>query len=328
MGLGGPAAYLTEVTSRSEVAEAWQWAKGQNLPVLMIGGGSNIVWRDEGFKGLVAVNKIMGYEVQELDETNVYLNIGAGENWDQVVGRSVESGLTGIEALSLIPGSAGATPIQNVSAYGQEISQTLVTVEVFDTQTEQFSNLQKDDCQFSYRDSRFKSADRGRFLITGLTIHLTKSNPLPPYYASVQTYFDENGITQVTPQLLRQAVMAIRNSKLPDPAAVRNCGSFFANPIIASLQLTQLRDSFPNIPSWPMPNERVKVPAAWLIEQVGLKDFHDAATGMATWSRQPLVLVNEAAKTTADLLSFKQKIVDAVQTKFGITLVQEPELLP
>jgi UDP-N-acetylmuramate dehydrogenase len=328
MGLGGPAACLADVAGRNDVTAAWQWAKGQNQPVIMIGGGSNIVWRDEGYPGLVLVNKIMGYEVLQEDDAGVYLNIGGGENWDSVVERTVQAGLTGIEALSLIPGSAGATPVQNVGAYGQEISQTLVTVEAFDTSTEQFVTLQNPDCNFSYRYSRFKGGDNGRFFITGLSLRLTKGNPLPPYYGSVQAYFDENGITRVTPALLRQAVMAIRNSKLPDPAAVRNCGSFFANPVIDSAQLMQLRDSFPGIPAWPMDDDRSKIPAAWLIEQIGMKDVHDASTGMATWPRQPLVLVNEAAKSTADLLAFKQKIVDAVQAKFGIILAQEPELLP
>jgi UDP-N-acetylmuramate dehydrogenase len=295
----------------------------------MIGGGSNIVWRDEGYPGLVLVNKIMGYEAQPEDELNVYLKVGGGENWDSVVARSVEGGLTGIEALSLIPGSTGATPVQNVGAYGQEIAQTLVSVEVFDAQTGQFLNIPNGDCGFSYRNSRFKTGeDRGRFFITGISLHLTKGNPLPPYYGSVQAYFDEDGIKDVTPALLRQAVMAIRNSKLPDPAKVRNCGSFFANPIIDNSQVVQLHADYPAMPSWPLDEGRTKIPAAWLIEQIGMKDIHDTATGMATWPRQPLVLVNEAAKSTADLLAFKQRIVDTVQQKFGIALAQEPELLP
>jgi UDP-N-acetylmuramate dehydrogenase len=328
MRLGGPAAYLADITNRGEIAEAWQWAKTQNLPVIMIGGGSNIVWRDEGYPGLVLVNKILGYEVLQEDDVNVYLNIGAGENWDSVVARTVDAGLTGIEALSLIPGSAGATPVQNVGAYGQEIAQTLVTVEAFDTQAEKLINIQNGDCGFSYRNSRFKAGDRGRFFITGISLNLTKRLPLPPYYGSVQAYFDEHGVTEVTPPLLRQAVIAIRSSKLPDPAQVRNCGSFFANPIINASDLAQLRSKFPNVPVWPLSDGQAKIPAAWLIEQVGMKDYHDKDTGMSTWPHQPLVLVNDNAKSAADLLAFKQKIVDAVQAKFAITLVQEPELLP
>jgi UDP-N-acetylmuramate dehydrogenase len=329
MGLGGVAAYVLEVTNRSAIAQAVAWAKQRQLPVLMVGGGSNIVWRDEGFPGLVLVNKIAGYEVQQEDETNFYLTIGGGENWDSVVARSVEAGLTGIEALSLIPGSAGATPVQNVGAYGQDISETLVSIEAYDTETDTFVTIPATDCAFGYRTSRFKTTDRHRFLITGLTLHLTRGNPMPPFYAAVQRYFDEHGVKSYTPTTLRDAVLAIRTAKLPDPAVVHNTGSFFANPIIDENILFQLRDSYPTIPSWDTDTPgKMKVPAAWLLDHAGLKDIHDQPTGMATWPSQPLVLVNEHAKSTADLLAFKQRIIDTVQQKFGITLEQEPELLP
>jgi UDP-N-acetylmuramate dehydrogenase len=328
MGLGGEAAYLVEVTSRQEVAEAFNWARERQVPSLMIGSGSNIVWRDEGYSGLIIVNQIKRYEVFEEDETNVYITIGAGENWDSVVARTVGAGLTGIEALSLIPGTTGATPVQNVGAYGQELSQTLTTLEVFDTQLNDFVTMRGEDCDFGYRTSRFKTSDRGRFYITAITLHLIKGNPPAPYYGSVQAYFDEDGIKDVTPALLRQAVIAIRSAKLPDPAKVRNNGSFFANPIVSAAELIDLRANHPDIPVWPLSDGGGKIPAAWLIEQTGFKDVHDQATGIATWPTQPLVLVNENAKSTADLLAFKQKIVDAVKSKFGITLIQEPELLP
>lgn len=328
MGLGGSAAYLVDITSRPELTEAVEWAKAKQLPVLMIGGGSNIIWKDEGFKGLVIVNKILGYELQQIDDENSYLIVGAGELWDSVVERSVAAGLTGIEALSLIPGSAGATPIQNVGAYGQEISQTLTTVEAFDTQTGQFVTLAGSDCNFSYRNSRFKSEDRGRFLITGLTLHLSKGNPAPPFYGSVQTYFSAHGITAFTPQTLRQAVIDIRNSKLPDPAVVKNTGSFFANPIVTKAEFLGINNPESPMPNWPAGENNVKLSAAWLISQAGFVDHHDTETGMATWPKQSLVLVNENAKSTADLLAFKQKIVETVQSKFGVTLVQEPEILP
>jgi UDP-N-acetylmuramate dehydrogenase len=307
--------------------EAVNWAAAQQVSVLMIGGGSNIIWKDSGFQGLILVNKIMGYEEQVIDEANVYLTIGAGENWDSVVERSVNSGLTGIEALSLIPGTAGGTPVQNVGAYGQEISETLTTVEAYDTRTGQFVTIPGSDCDFSYRNSRFKTTEHGRFLITGLTLHLIKGNPAPPFYGSVQTYFDEHGITDYTPAALRQAVIAIRTSKLPDPATVHNTGSFFSNPIIPASQLESIM-SEEEIPHWDVGNGMAKISAAWLIDQAGFKDYHDAETGMRTWPKQSLVLVNETARSTADLLAFKQKIIDAVQAKFGITLAQEPEMLP
>lgn len=327
MGLGGPAAHLAEVSTKAEVKEAMSWAAERKLPAIMIGRGSNIIWSDEGFPGLVLVDKIPGYEAYEEDETNTYLTIGSGENWDSVVERSVAAGLTGIESLSLIPGTAGATPVQNVGAYGQEISQTLTTLEALDAKTGEFVTLQGADCGFAYRNSRFKNADRGRFYITSITLHLRKGNPLPPFYGALQNYLQENRIKDFTPASIRQAVISIRSSKLPDPANVRNTGSFFANPIIDNSQFITLSDTFTNMPHWPSGDSATKLSAAWLIEQAGFKDYHDKETGMATWPKQALVLVNEQAKSTADVLAFKKKIVDAVQQKFGITLQQEPELL-
>lgn len=328
MRLGGTAAYAVDITDRFQVQQAIAWAEQRNLPVLMVGGGSNIVWRDEGFPGLLIINRIAGYEEQQEDDENWYLHIGAGENWDDVVARSVSKGLTGIEALSLIPGTAGATPVQNVGAYGQEIADTLVSIEAYDRQAGQVVNIQSMECGFGYRTSRFKTTDRGRFFITGLTLHLLHRSPVPPFYSAVQAYFDEHDIHEYTPQAVRDAVIAIRQSKLPDPAQVANNGSFFANPIVDEGVLVQLQADHGAVPHWPVNDGRIKIPAAWLLENAGFKDMHDAATGMATWPAQPLVLVNEHATSAAQLLAFKQKIVDAVDAKFHITLEQEPELLP
>jgi UDP-N-acetylmuramate dehydrogenase len=329
MGLGGAAAYLLEVDDRAVVAEAYAWAHSRSVPVLMIGGGSNIVWRDEGFPGLVLVNKIEQFDKRDEGVAGVYLTIGAGEIWDKVVDRSVQAGLTGIEALSLIPGTAGATPVQNVGAYGQEISETLVSLEAFDAQIDDFVTVPAADCGFGYRTSRFKTTDHGRFFITALTLRLTKGKPMPPFYAAVQTYFDKYGVTDYTPAVLREAVVDIRTKKLPDPAVVHNTGSFFANPIIEESALRRLQETYASVPYWEAKQAgKIKVSAAWLIDQAGLKDIHDKATGMATWPTQPLVLVNEHAKKTADLLAFKQKIIDTVHSKFGVTMEQEPELLP
>lgn len=327
MGLGGAAAYLTEVASRGEVAEALAWARERQLPVVMVGEGSNIIWSDAGYPGLVLVDKIRGYEVYEADETIFYLTLGSGEPWDAVVERTVKAGFTGIEALSLIPGTAGATPVQNVGAYGQEISHTLVTIEAFDAQAGGFVTLAGSDCGFGYRTSRFKTTDHGRFFITSITLRLTKGQPLPPFYGPVQTYFDEHNISEPAPADLRQAVIAIRTSKLPDPAVVHNTGSFFANPIVDEAKFKGLRAQYSMVPHWLTKDNRVKLSAAWMIEQAGFKDYHDAKTGMATWPKQPLVLVNEHAKKTADLLAFKQKIIEAVQAKFDVVLEQEPEFI-
>jgi UDP-N-acetylmuramate dehydrogenase len=328
MRLGGAAAYYTEVNDRHELTEVLGWADQYKLPVIMIGSGSNIIWKDEGFPGLVIVNKIMGFEEQFEDQENYYVTVGAGENWDSVVARVVDKGMTGIEGLSLIPGTAGATPIQNVGAYGQEISNTLMSVQAYDTQTKQLVNIQGFDCGFSYRNSRFKSTDRGRFFITSITLHLMHANPQPPFYKALQGYFDEHQITNPTPQIVRDAVIAIRQAKLPDPAQVANNGSFFANPIIDAGQYAQLQADHPGIPGWPMDDGNIKIPAAWLMEDAGFKGIHDKETGMAIWPVHSLVLVNEKAQSTAQLLQFRQKILDKIKQQYDITLEQEPELLP
>jgi UDP-N-acetylmuramate dehydrogenase len=329
MRLGGSAAYLTEVEERSELTEAVAWAKARQLPIIMVGIGSNIVWKDEGFPGLLIVNQFLKYEDFAEDDINHYVTIGGGEVWDSVVDRTVTAGLTGIEGLSLIPGSSGATPVQNVGAYGQEISQTLSTLEAYDLQTDTFINIPAMDCNFAYRSSKFNSTDKGRFLITAITLHLTKGNPPSPYYGALQQYFTDNDITTVTPRVMRDAVISIRSVKLPDPAVIANTGSFFGNVIVDGGSLAQLQSDYPEIPHWETGKiNEYKIPAAWLIEQAGFKNVHDAETGMATWPSQSLVLVNEHARSTADLLASKQKIVDAVQAKFKITLKQEPELLP
>jgi UDP-N-acetylmuramate dehydrogenase len=326
MGLGGNAAYLCTVSSSDELIESASWAKERNLPVIMIGSGSNIVWRDEGYEGLVIVNNILSYEKSEAND-EVYLKVGAGEIWDYVVERSVNDNLTGIEALSLIPGKAGATPVQNVGAYGQDLSQTLVEVEAYDSSTDQLVTLKEDECDFGYRTSRFKTKDHGRFFILSINLKLRRADPKPPFYPNVQAYFDEHQIANPTAQDLRQAVIAIRSAKLPDPKIVKNNGSFFGNPIISQQAFESLQQTYKDIPNWPAGDD-IKLPAAWLIEQAGFKDVHDSETGMATWPKQSLVIVNEHANSTADLLRFKQKIVEAVQDKFSVTLEQEPELLP
>lgn len=328
MHLGGRAAFACEVHNRHELAEALDWASQRQLPAITIGGGSNIVWRDEGFNGLLIVNKILRYEIMDEDGTNVYLTAGAGEPWDSVVARSVAAGLTGIEALSLIPGSTGATPVQNVGAYGQEIANVLVSVEAYDTVTRTFLNMPASDCAFAYRSSRFKTTDRGRYCITAITLHLLRGNPQPPFYTTVQQYLDQHSIDTVTPKILRDAVIDIRSHKLPDPAKIANNGSFFANPIIDQGTFAQIKAHYDEVPHWTVSDTSVKLSAAWLIEKAGFKDYHDAETGMATWPTQPLVFVNEHAQSTADLLAFKQKVISAVQAKFDITLDQEPELLP
>ncbi len=328
MRLGGVAAFLTEITDRSEIPEALAWAEQRQLPVIMVGSGSNIVWRDEGFPGLVLIDKILGIDTTSGIGDDRYITAGSGVIWDELVAKTVTDGLTGLEFLSLIPGTVGATPVQNVGAYGREVSSVIVTIQAYDSLEKKFVTLRASECDFAYRTSRFKTTDRGRFFIVAVTFYLSTTKPQPPYYNAVMDYFKAHNITDITAAAGREATISIRTEKLPDPAMVANNGSFFANPIIAGDTYLDIHASFPNVVYWNTADGKVKLSAAWLIEQAGFKDFHDPETGMGTWPKQPLVLVNESATTTAQLLVFRQKIIDAVQTKFGITLEQEPELLP
>lgn len=326
MRLGGDAAHLIDITNAHQISPAIAWAEERNLPVIMIGGGSNIIWNDAGFPGLVMVNKIAGYETQpQGDQT--FITVGAGEPWDSVVARTILDELSGLEQLSLIPGTAGATPVQNVGAYGRETSDVLVCVQAYDRQEKKIVVIPKIDCAFGYRTSRFKTTDKGRFFITSVTYTLTKTAPLPPFYAPVQEYLQQHDIHQPTSAQIREAVIDIRSRKLPDPAVVANCGSFFSNPLINPSDFTAIQEAHPQIKYWLTDDGRVKVAAGWLLEQLGLKGYKEPNTGMAIWDKQALVLVNDHAPNTASLIAFRDAIMKAVKDKYNITLEQEPELI-
>jgi UDP-N-acetylmuramate dehydrogenase len=322
MHLGGNARFMTDVSSPEEVAEIYRNAKTQNLPIFVLGGGSNIIVRDEGYNGIVIRNRITGFEVISDQPGDVTLKIGAGEIWDSVVERSVAMNLTGIEAMSAIPGTAGAAPVQNVGAYGQEIADTLLSLEAYDSQTDRFVVLQSGDCAFSYRDSIFRSEATGRYVITSITIKLYKNAPQPPFYGAVDSYLAAHSITLFTPQVIRDAVIAIRADKLPDPALQPNTGSFFKNAIVEAWQLTDLRSEYPDIPTYDMPDGHFKIPTGWLIEQAGLKG--QTLHGMHVHDKNALVLINESATSYADLAAARDEIIGAIRDKFRIAIEQEP----
>lgn len=328
MRLGGKAKHLAVVSDRHELVMLLDWAKEHDQPVVMIGEGSNIVWTDAGFNGLVLVNAIKGYHVKPFDEESKIVTVGSGESWDGVVERTVKEGLSGIEALSLIPGTAGATPVQNVGAYGQEISDVLVSLEAYDQVNKTFVTILAEECQFSYRQSRFKSTDRGRFFIVSITLQLNVDSPEPPFYESLQDYLDSKKVEKYTPEVIRDAVIAVRTAKLPDPKKVANNGSFFGNPLVSTRRAVELVREYPELPNWAISRDHVKLSAAWLIEQAGFKKgYKDTSTGMAIWDHQSLVLVNEKAKSAHDLLEFRDKIMHKVYKKFKVRLLQEPEII-
>lgn len=326
MRLGGSASYLTSVRSELELINALNYATSNNIQALVIGKGSNILWRDQGFAGLVIINRIRGLEIKDGGDS-VDFRIGAGEDWDAVVEKSVSLGLSGIECLSSIPGTAGATPIQNVGAYGQEIKDVLISVEAIDILQKAKVFLNNSECDFSYRNSVFRK-NQGRYFITFINLRLSKKISLKtPFYKDLENYFMQNNISNYTPAIVREAVIDIRKQKLPNPKDYYNLGSFFKNPIITKVLFEKLKMNYPDIKGWESPSG-IKISAAWLIDQAGFNNYHDPKSGMATWKNNPLILVNELAKSTLDVITFRDLIINHVREMFGIELEQEPLLLP
>ena len=328
MQLGGEAAFLCEVTSEAELETALQFAIEKKLGIHVVGRGSNTIFSDAGFSGLVVVNKIMGVETSTKKDV-LSLSAGAGETWDDLVSQVVDLGFGDIAALSAIPGTVGAAPVQNIGAYGQQISDVLISVRAYDKVKKSFVEILRRNCNFTYRHSRFNQKDSGRFIITKVNLQLSRKNIEPPFYRDVEQYFNAHSInpSTVAPKDLRAAVIAIRANKLPDPSTIPNSGSFFGNPVVSKASFQNLQTEHPSLRAHTTDDGQLKLYAGQLIELAGMKNYHDQATGMATWPQQSLVLVNEHAKTTQDLLNFKQKIIANVQATFGITLTQEPELV-
>ena len=328
MRLGGNAKYLCEVTNEKELEEALVFTDEHKLRIHVVGGGSNTIFSDKEFNGLVIVNKIMSIAQTPTSE-GIELSVGAGEDWDSLVAHTVELGFNDIAALSKIPGTVGAAPVQNIGAYGQQVSDSIVSVRAYDLSKKAVVDILRSSCNFSYRHSRFNQEDKNKFIITRVNLRMSRKKVHPPFYADVEHYFTMQSIAidSVTAKDLRAAVTEIRGAKLPDPSVVANCGSFFGNPIISEETLRQLMSEHPNLRVHNTDDGQLKLYAGQLIELAGMKNYHDKETGMATWKTQSLVLINESANTTKDLLMFKQKIVANVQAAFGITLIQEPEFI-
>lgn len=325
MRLGGQASEVVTCESRADLETTIVRALEADQPYFVIGGGSNIIARDEGFDGSIILNRLKEFEVIKDTDTHTTIRIGAGESWDETVRRTVDMGLSGIEAMSAIPGTAGATPVQNVGAYGQEIADTFVELEAYDTNAKSWAVLTKADCQFSYRSSIFKDPAARHHVIASITLQLNKAPIQPPFYDSLQRYLDDHHIDDHSPQTIRDAVTAIRATKLPDPSTIANTGSFFKNPIVDREKASKLIESYPDMPHYPMPDGSVKLAAGWLMEQSGLKNYE--AHGFGTYEHNALVVVNKSAHSYQQLAEFKDELIQKVATHFGVTLEQEPETL-
>lgn len=328
MNVGGPARYFVKVKSEDEARAALKFARGENLPVFILGGGSNIVVSDSGFPGLVIKNEINGFTVQN-HNGKARLIVGAGEDWDGTVGRTVEAGLAGLENLSGIPGTVGAAPVQNIGAYGASADKVISEVRGIDTKTLEQKVLSGERCEFSYRDSIFKR-EPGKIFITGVVFELVPGGaPNVASYPDVQKYFAD---WEQPPTLkeIRRAIIEIRSRKgmvmLPEYDSFQSVGSFFKNPIVGRVEFEKIKTSCPSPWFWETPDGRVKISAACLIEQSGFrKGYREGRVGISP--KHPLAIINLGGAKAMEIAAFAGKIWDAVEARFGICLEREAEFL-
>jgi UDP-N-acetylmuramate dehydrogenase len=319
---------LVEARSESEVVEALTWANQRGVAVRVLGGGSNLVVADAGFDGLVLAVALRGLSLSS-ETGDAVLSAKAGEPWDDVVAHAVARGLAGLEGLSGIPGRAGATPIQNVGAYGQEVAETIASVRAIDRASLEAIELSAADCCFQYRDSFFKSQAPERYVVTEVRFALPARTRAPVRYPDLQRELERRGAAEPTLTAVRDAVLAVRREKsmLLDAADAngRSCGSFFLNPIVSAEQVETVRSvAAPAVPpTYPQRDGRVKLAAGWLIEHSGFeRGMRDGNVGLST--KHALAIVAHDGATAADVTRFSRRIQAGVEERFGVTLVPEP----
>lgn len=355
--IGGQFRYFTTISSVEELASisaiAQNEARFKDIPIFILGGGSNVVFSDGVINVLVLKNDIKGFEVVSEEQDYVDIKVGAGEIWDEIVSRTVEMGLSGFESLSAIPGTVGAGPVQNIGAYGSEIKDSILEVEVFDIKSGEISRISNKDCKFGYRDSIFKNEEKGKYIILAVTYRLAKDfknisfekvlgsprqislEARPDHfqknysrnlsYPGVMKYFDENKIQNPSLKQIREAIINIRSEKLPNPKDVPNVGSFFKNPIVANSIADEIKIKYPEALFFKLDDKFTKIPAGWLIENAGLKG--KSFGKVSVYHKNALVLINNGNASKDDLLKAKNEIIKIVEDKFGITLAQEPEVV-
>lgn len=317
------ARYFVEIDSAEQLVDLFALAKFHFMPKLILGGGSNVLFTQD-FEGLVVFINIKGIEHQVKDDF-VQVHAGAGEVWHELVQYCVQRDFSGIENLSLIPGTAGAAPVQNIGAYGVELKDIFHSCQAFDTHTLRFKTFGKRECNFGYRESIFKNEEKNRYIITNLSLTLSNTPHLNTSYGAIAQELESQGVHHPTIQDVSAVVSKIRVSKLPDPATIGNSGSFFKNPILEAGYLEKLQVRFPDLVFYPVNENKVKVAAGWLIEQCGWKGVQDGNTG--TWKNQALVLVNHGGATGAEVYDFSEKIIKSVFEKFGIILEREVNII-
>lgn len=317
--------YFAEVRSLEELIETLKFSNSIKLPLLFLGGGSNILLTKD-FEGLAIQLNLKGITEEIIDDNQILVTAKAGENWHQFVMFCLDKNYGGLENLSLIPGNVGTSPMQNIGAYGTEIKDIFESCKVLNLETLQIETFNLEQCKFGYRDSIFKQEGKGKYVILEVTFRLTRKNhKIDVEYGAIQSELEKMGITNPTIQDVSKAVISIRQSKLPDPKVIGNAGSFFKNPTIPISQFKALKQKFENIPGYPN-GDFVKVPAGWLIEQAGWKGKQIG--NVASNLLQALVIINATGNATGkEIFDFSTMIIDSVKEKFGIKLEREVNII-
>lgn len=318
------ARYFARFKNLDELQELLNYQPKAISQKLILGGGSNILFTKD-FDGLVLKNELTGIEVVKEDDEFVYVKSGAGENWHQFVLHCLQNNYAGLENLALIPGNVGASPMQNIGAYGVEIKDVFSELEAFHVQEQYVQKFLLEDCKFGYRESVFKRQYRNQFVITSVTYRLRKTPVFNTSYGAINQELKSMGVKELTIQAISQAVINIRSSKLPDWKVVGNAGSFFKNPQIPDHEFQELKRNFSNIVAYPAGNGYTKLAAGWLIEQCGWKGYREGDAGC--YPKQALVLVNYGNAKGEEIFALSEKIIQSVKEKFGVVLEREVNII-
>ncbi|MCD6065333.1 MAG: UDP-N-acetylenolpyruvoylglucosamine reductase [Bacteroidetes bacterium] len=312
--------YFSEIRSEDEFIALQKEPLYQSNEKLIVGGGSNLLFTKD-FNGLVIRNSISGREVVKEDEQYVWVKAGAGEVWHDFVLWCIAHNYGGLENLSLIPGRVGASPMQNIGAYGVEIKDVFEELEALDMKSGEKTVFTKEACEFGYRESVFKGKFKNKYLITSVTFKLSKHPVFNTTYGAIEKELEVMGVKELSIKAISDAVIRIRSSKLPDPAEIGNAGSFFKNPEIPAVQYEKLKEEFPAVVAYPLANGNVKLAAGWLIEQAGWKGYRKGDAGVH--KKQALVLVNYDKAKGNEIYALSTEVLESVKAKFGVYLERE-----
>jgi UDP-N-acetylmuramate dehydrogenase len=323
-GIDAMAKAFAAFSSVEELKEGLSDPIAVNDSPLILGGGSNVLFTRD-FNGLILKNELKGIEVAGEDEAHVYIKAAAGENWHRFVMFCVENNYAGLENLSLIPGNVGASPMQNIGAYGVEIKDVFEELEAFHIKEKTIKKFTATECEFGYRESVFKTKFRGRFVILSVTYRLNKKPLFNTSYGAIGQELEKMSVQELSIRAISQAVINIRSSKLPDPKVTGNAGSFFKNPTLPKQELQRLQDIDPGIPFYNVDDAHIKIPAGWLIEQLGWKGYRKGDAGCH--AKQALVLVNYGNAKGKDIYDLSEEILQSVRKKFNIELEREVNII-